>query len=220
MKKLIMMATLALCVAGVSAQKGTMYLGTTGVSLGLNGDDNFTPITGFTFGTDESNQYLGLDDDLEPVYGDVKTKNMSVGLAPEIGYFVSDNLAIGAALMFKYSTTETEDADNKVATTTFGISPYARYYFLTSGKFKMYGQAGFTYASSNTDVDGSKATNYLNVGVLPGVSYNLSDRVAINATYGFLGYDSYNDKNTDSKESNFGLTLDMSSLRFGFSVAF
>lgn len=198
MKHLILVAIVALSTLSVSAQKGTWYLGTSGIATATDGNDIVTgPMTGVT-----SKDYKGQ--------GTV----LNFGIAPEAGYFVSDNLAVGLGVFYNYSKFNPDaEGASDIKYNTFGVNPYARYYFLNKGDFRMYGQLGFVYSSS--DPDEGKSTDYFEIMVRPGISYNVSNRFAINATFGELGY-----SQTKDYESFFGLNLDMSSLRFGFTVSF
>ncbi len=208
MKKFFTLAIVLLAAVTVSAQKGTFYLGTSGMNPFAYAVENsaeatkpftFSPMTGFS--------------SLETEEG---TKLTNWGLAPEIGYFVTDKLAVGLGLFYTSSCYDlNEEGIDKLTLNTFGVNPYVRYHFIAKGAFKMYGQADFIYASAKQDADGAESTDFFSVGVKPGVSYNLSDCFAINATFGNLGYEDMKDT-----YSRFGLNLDMSSLKFGFTVSF
>ncbi len=210
MKKFIALAIVVLCVMSVSAQKGTWYLGTSGFAPFGDISDEFAsegyagvvmgPMTGFST-LDVKDAYTAT----------------SFGLAPEVGYFITDNLALGLGIYYTNSALKPEGG-SKTSFNTFGVNPYARYYFLAKGDFKMYGQFNIAYGTTKADTDGAKSFDALAINVMPGVSYNLSERFAINATFGDFGYASM--KHDDFKATGFGLNVDMSTLQFGFSVAF
>jgi len=107
---------------------------------------------------------------------------------------------------------DTEGAE-AVKTSMFGINPYARYYACTADKFSFYLQGGFHYTSGKTE--DADAFNNWGINIKPGIAYNLSDKFAINATFGNLGY---NDFNGDA--SSFGLDINMSTLLFGVTYKF
>ncbi len=202
MKNLIMMAVIALCVAGVSAQKGTWYLGTSGIApFSGEGFGDLSPITGVTMSKT----------------GDAKTT--TYGIAPEVGYFFADNMAVGLGIFYAGQSNDSGiEGDDTEKFNMFGFNPYFRYYFLGNGNFKMYGQLNVLYASGKEDGADDSLTNF-GVNIKPGISYNLSDRFAINATFGELGYASQKFGDGDATNT-FGLDLDMSSLMFGFTVSF
>src|SRR5688572_26597511 len=55
-------------------------------------------------------------------------KTTSVGFSPSIGYFVMDNLAVGASIGASTSKTKDSDSDQVVNTSNFTFGPFARYY--------------------------------------------------------------------------------------------
>ncbi|MCD7973665.1 MAG: porin family protein [Candidatus Azobacteroides sp.] len=201
MKKLFTLALVALFAMGVSAQQGSMYLGTSGISF-WNGDDDLQSkfLTGFS--------YTDVDD---------LGKVTSFGLAPEFGYFIADNMAIGISVGFTYSSIDPEGVDS-YSCTSFGVAPYFRYYLVQSGNFGFYLQGGLQFSTSKYDYDDAESTNYFNVGILPGISYSFSDRFCATASFGWLGYE--NIKQDDYKVNQFGLALDASALNLGLQVKF
>ena len=211
MKKLFLIIAIAVSVVSANAQEGTWYLGLGGVSpftgaeSALPAGMSFSPMTGFSSMT---------------VKDDYTVTNF--GIAPEVGYFINDKMAVGLSLFFTGST-YSPDVDGATDTkyNTFGFNPYVRYHFLEKGDFKAYGQFNVAYASTKSDIDGIKAINAFGVNVVPGVAYSLTDNVAINATFGSLGYETAgNKKDNGAEASAFGLNLDSSSLKFGITVAF
>ena len=205
MRKLITLVVIVFSVASVSAQKGSMYIGTSGIDLGGEqlsqaGLPNLNPMTGFTtvsFGDEKMSMY---------------------GLAPEFGYFVADNMAVGAGLFFKGISMD--DGDDKASLSIFGINPYLRYYCLNKGNFKAYVQAGLTYATISGDMINDMTMSLFDISVMPGISYNLTEKFAINATLGSLGYGNLSIKDVDDSFSTFGLDLNLTSLKFGFTLSF
>lgn len=198
MKKILVVLALSLFVTGAFAQKGKVYVGTSVMSpvSALNPEDRFDNFqTGFNY----------------TKKGDAKT--ITFGLAPEVGYFVSDNWAIGLGVAFNYkSFKENSDADN-INTTGWGVNPYARYYACKADKFSFYLQGGFHYASNK--VKDQDAKNQWGINIVPGVAYNLSEKFAINATFGKVGYNDY-----DNDHTSFGIDLNMSTLLFGLTYTF
>ena len=223
----LLVAFILVMTISVNAQKGTWHVGTTGLSIGNSvAESQFSPITGFAVGTTRATTHYMSYQEGGTVYRyafitdyDVK----SFGLSPEVSYFINDNIVAGLGLMFKHTSTKEKYSENKekIAFTTLGVSPYLRYIFHTSGNLKMYAQFGGAYAKNEVNEDGGNVQCYWNVGVLPGISYNLSERFVINASYGFLGYESLEDDAMVSnvpESSGFGLNLNTNSLRFGFTI--
>ena len=209
MKKLFLFVIIVLSVLNMNAQKGTYYIGTTGfapfgeLGVNLNGI-SLSPMTGFTSLTVEN---------------DYTTTN--VGIAPEVGYFINDNIAVGIGLFYTASTYSPDAVgDDDVKFNTFGFNPYVRYHFINKGNFRVYGQFNIAYASARSDIRGTKAIRAFEVGISPGLSYQLTERIAINAGFGSFGYAVAEDRNSQIRASVFGLNLDSSSLKFGFTISF
>ncbi|GAA0721988.1 outer membrane beta-barrel protein [Aquimarina litoralis] len=147
-------------------------------------------------------------------YNSTKTgdiKNNSFEFTPRAGFFVSDNIAVGARLGFTTSKQETPLTED-LKTNTFNIGGFGRYYFTPSNKFSIFGELGLEYASSKTEQGaGELKINGFGVNVGPGVSYFLSDHFALEAFWGALGYATAK-PDVDNAESTdvitFGLDLD------------
>ena len=203
MKKAFLLSLVMIFAVTTKAQEGSFYLGTS--ALNLFGTEN---VDGFNFSTSPITGYAitAFDDNHTATYG----------IAPELGYFISDDKAVGVSLFYTHSGIDDGNDAN-----TFGINPYFRYYASGIGeKFKIYLQAGFTYAKTETDIEGAFDLTYFDIMVRPGISYNFTDIFAINATFGKLGYSKTSIDKIDDSINEFGLNLDTSSLRFGFTVSF
>jgi hypothetical protein len=108
------------------------------------------------------------------------SENTNFEFSPNAGYFVINNLAIGANMQISY------DKLGNLEVSSFGIGPFARYYF-TDAKIKPFflGDMNFlnqkisTSAGSNTET----AFNYFLGG---GAAVFINENVAIE---GILGYD-------------------------------
>lgn len=145
--------------------------------------------------------------------GDVKTSEMT--FAPIVGYFITENIAIGGQLSFGRGTSE-DELDNESKTTTFGINAIGRYYLTPANRFSVYGQANIGFSSQKMDPDGGEdiKSSGWNIGVGPGFSYFLSDRIAMEAGIGLLGYSSQKPDEGDNTNT-FEFGLDMANVNFG-----
>ena len=202
-KLLVVVAVLTFTMGSAFAQKGSWYLGTSAMtSATALGEDPTAFVTGFMMDKE----------------GDAKTSVF--GIAPEAGYFVSDKLSVGLGVGFNLTSEKANSDADAVKTTAFGVNPYVRYFLISKGNFGFYLQGGLSYVSSKLDVDGADAYNIFYVGINPGVSYKLTDNFGINASFGNLGYTDFGKNDADESVSNFGLNVDMTSLRFGLFWAF
>ncbi|TGE20495.1 hypothetical protein E5K00_21095 [Hymenobacter aquaticus] len=93
------------------------------------------------------------------------TKYFSGALAPNVGVFVADRLALGAQLGLGYQSRKITSAgfNSKSNYFEYGIAPFVRYYFSDASKHKFFGQAsygitGFTNTYSVNDGYNSNRT--------------------------------------------------------------
>ncbi len=119
----------------------------------------------------------------------------NISFAPNLGYFLMDNLAVGAAI--GYESTSFGDA----STSSFGVGPFVRYYFLNLGESaKLMAQASYTFNTETPDEGDSVSGSTLGLGA--GVAYFLNPHVALE---GILGYSS--NSGDLGEGSGFGLNV-------------
>lgn len=149
--------------------------------------------------------------------GDDKSSGFEI--EPKVGFFVTDNIAIGgklgyASLKSENAVTDTEDE----ARLTVGA--FGRYYFTPSSDFSLFGEFGVDYSSIEDKLADDKAKEIgANLGL--GLSYFVSSNFAIEATWAGLGYTS-NDNGGDGadKTNTIGLGANLSSINFGLLYKF
>ncbi len=124
----------------------------------------------------------------------------NLGLNPNVGYFVMNNLAVGASLDFNSAS---YDGDGY---TQFAVGPFVRYYIVDLGaKAKLFGQGQFGYGSFKfKDED---AVGNIAWGLSAGVAYFLNPSIALE---GSLGYNSSKSTEENAVANN----------TFGFNVGF
>jgi hypothetical protein len=139
------------------------------------------------------------------------TNNFGVTLNPSMGWFVSDNTAIGALLNFGYNHQKTF---NEVSGTTYkrdisnsfniGIGGFARNYFKSSGTMMPFGQFNLNFGIGSTSNKGfyfinndksnydgkSSGDFFVNTGIALGLTKMLNEHTGFDF---FVGYTySYN----------------------------
>lgn len=141
------------------------------------------------------------------------------GLNPQIGMFMSDNLAVGVGLIFE-SNIES-DADNKDSETSIGLAPFVRYYFADFNKFHLFATASMSISSASskessggTTIEGPKS-NVISLNLAPSVSYSLTDNLDLEVGLHFMdvGFTSEVFKEEYSSGKS---TARMNELNFGF----
>jgi outer membrane protein len=197
MKKLIIISAMALMAISATAQKGAFYLGLNNVGF-INSN---VP----SIGTGVS--IISQGDNGLTVYG----------FAPEIGYYLSDRVAIGGAIGFSGYTAKNDRGSGF----NFGFSPYVRY-FVHQGEnfgFFLQGEVDFLRQEDEVGVSDNTLTSW-GVGVIPGVSYALSSHFSVLASFGVLGYASIKQEGVDDAINTFGFNLDASTLNFSLRYTF
>jgi len=118
--------------------------------------------------------------------GDIKSSSFEI--TPRVGFFVSDNIAVGARIGYTSSKEEVPFTGEQ-KTNTINAGAFGRYYFTPSSKFSVFGELGFEYASSKQEQGVAELKiNGFGVNVGPGVSYFLSDHFSLEAFWGAIGY--------------------------------
>ena len=152
--------------------------------------------------------------------GDAKSSDFT--FSPAVGYFVTENIAVGVRLDLTSGKEEFGGgAEDK--TSSFGADVFGRYYFTPASKFSLFGELavgiGSTKEEPATGGEFKSKTFGVNAGV--GVNYFLSDNWAIEAGWAGLGYNS-DDNGGDGadKTNSFGLNVDLSSINFGLVYKF
>jgi long-subunit fatty acid transport protein len=195
MKKLVLMAAIALSIASASAQ--IFMGGSVGVNFGSS-----------DFGTN-----------IRGISGKNYNK-FALNMSPKAGYIINDKLSTGLQLKFASfgdNITNLANAKEKTSASEFGLAPFVRYDALTFGKVKLGLEAllAVSSASSKTKTAGVEANSIIStfeLGVVPVLSYSLTEKFNLEAYLDFaeFGFASQTTK------PNQGASI--SSTSFGFGV--
>lgn len=123
----------------------------------------------------------------------------SVGINPDVAWFIKDNLALGASVMLGYSKPKNVDG-----TFSYGLAPMARLYFAGNEKNKFFGQARVGFGGASQD---GNSTSYWQAGIMAGYNYFVVKNVALELG---AGYDHTKAKDVDGVGGfgvNFGLQV-------------
>ncbi|AUC76779.1 outer membrane beta-barrel protein [Olleya sp. Bg11-27] len=149
----------------------------------VNAQDEMTTVGGFEEGDVfvEGNFGFGSTNDKN-----TEIKTSSFDFNPKVGYFLSDELAVGVELSLNTDKTTDDVADSENKNNTFGAGVFARYYFLELGKrFKTYGEFGVDFDSSKNEqtvasTSSEFKTNGFGAGLGLGMNYFVTENFAIN----------------------------------------
>jgi len=118
--------------------------------------------------------------------------DVSFSIVPNVGYFISDNFAIGTGVGY---TSNKEVSDNNL-NQAFKVAPFGRYYVNLSDQFKFFGQLAvpmefgnnkFVDNNGDTGVKLAKTTD-IGVNLAPGFAFFPTKKIGIEVSVNGLGY--------------------------------
>ncbi len=129
---------------------------------------------------------------------DLKESDFSFN--PKLGYFISDDLAIGAEVSIGSGKTKL-DGTAVDENSNFGAGVFARYYFLDLGqRFKTYGELGAGFTSNKDGLsDAEVKSSGFGIGIDLGINYFVNQNLAIN--FGLSNILSYNSSKVEDGEA-------------------
>lgn len=121
----------------------------------------------------------------------------NLSLLPSVGYFVSDNFALGTGIGYNYS--KANYASSAGQDEAFVVNPFGRYYVNLSDQFKFFGQAsvpmafGTVKATDATGETGDKTGSSTSIGVAvsPGFAYFPTKKIGIEFSFRGASYNNY-----------------------------
>jgi opacity protein-like surface antigen len=127
-------------------------------------------------------------------------------LVPNVGYFVSNNFALGTGIGYSYS--KIGSASPTGQNEAIVVNPFGRYYVGLSDQFKFFGQAAVPLAFGtvkSTDASGdagAKVGSSTSVGVAlsPGFAYFPTKKIGIEFAFRGVSYDSYKVEDANDNE--------------------
>lgn len=149
--------------------------------------------------------------------GEFKSDNFTI--APGVGFFVTENLAIEGLLGYTSGTSMEFDGFNFVETKNSGVGIVAgvKYFWTPASDFSLSLGGNVSYASIKSEFGNNEFTSkIIGVNVPVGLHYFVSENFAITSAWAGLGYSSNdNGGNGAEKTNSFDINLDMSSINFG-----
>ena len=176
-------------------------------ALGIGGSGN-----GFAF---SSNKTKSDNYNSDPI------KITSFNLSPRVGYFVANNLALGAELFYSYSKQddflfEGDILFEEVKSNSIGAGPFARYY-IKAKKLTPFIEAGVVFGRAKSSISDFSENEFglFNFGGGAGIAMPLGKKVSFDA---LLGYTHFETKQKEDNPSNVRNISNNFSLNLGFSV--
>ncbi len=155
-------------------------------------------------------------------FGSEKTGDLSsnvFNIAPKVGFFVSENIAVGAQIGYTSYKNENDGTD-VLDTNEFSAGVFGRYYFTPMSQFSVFAELGVDLNSGKDKLNDSKYNGF-GLDFAPGISYFVSNNFAIEASIGVLGYStSKPDFDGADSTNNFNLGLNLNDVLFGIVYKF
>jgi hypothetical protein len=142
-------------------------------------------------------------------------KRTTFGVAPRVGYFVSDNWAVGTTLDYSISKTKGSIQGEMTyigyQSINYGISPFVRYYTRIADNFKFFGDFNVNaIRGSQKEVDEHgevgittyKSTRY-STAISPGLAFFPAKKWAIEFQFPLLSYSRQKETSQIAERSSF-----------------
>lgn len=135
---------------------------------------------------------------------DADSKSSSFTISPKVGYFVTENIAVGAKV--GYSSSKDAAIDNVMgvdlsgfgadvfSVNTLNLGGFGRYYFTPANQFSLFGEFSLDYVTSTIDevdgvsTSGDNKVNGFGAGLGLGMNYFVSSNFSLEAGVGVLNY--------------------------------
>ncbi len=142
-------------------------------------------------------------------------------ILPNVGYFVSDNFAVGTG--FGFSSSKSSFASPTGLNESLEVSPFGRYYAGLSDQFKFFGQASVPMSFGTvkaTDANGDAGAKFgtstsIGIALSPGFAYFPTKKVGIEFAFNGISY-----KSTKIKDANDNENKGAGSENFSFGSSF
>ncbi len=162
-------------------------------------------------------------DNPDPNAGDGNETVWRVNLAPKIGYFVVDNLAVGVDGKFGYNHIDDEDISFTIQQRVYAVGPFVRYYVPLDRNllfFELYGSyGGINSTSTPRDASLGEEQSFnnelLNFGASSGIAFPLSEKAFCDFA---LDFNRTRIRLVENNDFNTRTFVNALSLRIGFTL--
>lgn len=110
--------------------------------------------------------------------------NGSIVLAPEVGYNLNDEFAVGAVVAFQ----QQKDWFDAIT-----LNPYVRWTFADWAPLKLFLDGSFAFTSHTNKFGEEKTYSVIELGVKPGIALPVNENLSLVAHLGFVGFASADD---------------------------
>lgn len=153
-------------------------------------------------------------------------------IVPNVGYFVSDNIAVGTGVGYESSKGTVKSSTGKKE--AFVVAPFGRYYTPIAEKFKFFSQLSVPMSFGNTKAidedlkvgDKTGSTTSIGVALSPGFAFYPSSKIGIEFALNGISYNNYKAEDSDgnklkgSGSDSFSIGTDFFAPRIGIQFHF
>ena len=165
----------------------------------------------------------------------------SYKLVPEVGFKISDRIAVGGRIGYGNGANTFADIDpngnlatamnemgndvgnRNTRTTNFTFAPYARFTIVDGRRFSIFVDGVLTYGMQKSESKDGQGVwqdagkmSCLELGAKPGFMIDLGSHFAVIGHLGFAGFQSISDPDTDWSATRIGTALSTNNLTVGF----
>lgn len=157
-----------------------------------------------------------------------ESDNFGISINPEVGYAIQKNLIIGLGLGYSYFENDNNNNNNDfvISRNAFSIFPYVKKFIPVNKNllFSVRGEVQFTKTNfdNSNNFSNSNSDQTFFIGFRPGITYFISNKLALEANIGALGYSrftrDFDPANLDKATTDsFNFDFNSNNLLFGFT---
>lgn len=121
------------------------------------------------------------------------------------GYFFNQNIHVGLGFEF--------GSEDKYA-----LTAYSRYYITPQKQFSLFAGADLKYLTNTKEGSETKGIDF---SLYPGITYFITERLALESSLGLMNFSTIHDKNDKSNKTNsFNVNMNLKSLNIGLICTF
>lgn len=156
-------------------------------------------------------------------FGSEKTgdqKDNSFTIAPKVGFFVTENIAVGGKL--GYTSSKTDNGVSDAKNNEFAVGAFGRYYFTPANQFSLFAELGVDYMSYDNEYGFAAGKgNGFGATLGAGLNYFVSSNFSIEAGVAALGFNSTKPDASGADATNtFSFGGDWTAVTFGVNYKF
>lgn len=146
-------------------------------------------------------------------------KTLKLDLCPEVGYMFNDMWGVGMLLGYEHEKEKEEGTT--ITSTSFKVSPFARWYYVHKGPFNLFLDGGVGFDWGKSKIKEVKTNRHgFEMGIRPGACVDLTEGLCLCLRMGFIGYrhNYYGGEEPHIGNNGFGLRFAPEELMIGLEL--